>query len=270
MFSPGFITYSPAVGGNYSTLSLAFDGVNEGATQSSPAFLSETASGGKSFSFWFKMGDLPTPSSNDYRPIFFSSSTGGTVATGLWNVGIRTRTNTGLTTPRIDLTIRQQSNVVNDTDGQMGDTEVSVDTWYLCVVTTNGSTYTVYLNTTAQTLTSWAGVVAYDGAWFGDVLLSGTIAANLARNPTSTTFGEVKLDGMTMWDVQLNSSEVSELYNSGVPINPSTHSQSANVINNWNFGEGSDDSTTVYDTVGSDDWTLENIESGDFTSDVSS
>ena len=44
-----------------------------------------------------------------------------------------------------------------------------------------------------------------------------------------------RYDGLTFWDAELTSSEVSELYNSGTPMDATTHSASSNLVGFWNF-----------------------------------
>ena len=46
---------------------------------------------------------------------------------------------------------------------------------------------------------------------------------------------ETKYNGVTVWDKKLTSSEVTELYNSGTPMDVSTHSAYANCTGWWNF-----------------------------------
>jgi hypothetical protein len=55
---------------------------------------------------------------------------------------------------------------------------------------------------------------------------------------------ETLYNGLTIWDKQLSSSEVSELYNSGIPMDATTHSASSNLVGFWNFEQnGNDDSS---------------------------
>ena len=53
---------------------------------------------------------------------------------------------------------------------------------------------------------------------------------------------ETKYDGVTMWDKKLTSTEVSELWNSGTPINATTHSATTNLKGYWEF-EGNGNAT---------------------------
>lgn len=267
MFSPGFITYSPATGGWSNVYSTDFNGSDEHGSQTAATYLGETASGGRSLSFYFKADTLPTPSSSDYRPLIGADSTGGTAATGLWNVGIRTRPTT-FTTPRIDLTVRGQSDVINDTDGYIGsDTTISTGTWYHVVITTSGSAWTVYLNGTQETMGLWSGALSWEGQWYGDSLLSGTITGAVGATASLSNYFDGHLDEITIWSTQLDSTEVAELYNSGTPIDPTTHSESANLTHYWRMGDG-DTSPTLTDSAGSDDFTTTNMDASNFVADV--
>lgn len=42
-------------------------------------------------------------------------------------------------------------------------------------------------------------------------------------------------NGLTIWDKELSSSEVAELYNNGTPMDATTHSASSNLVGYWNF-----------------------------------
>lgn len=65
------------------------------------------------------------------------------------------------------------------------------------------------------------------------------------------------IDEVSFWSVELSSSEVSEVYNSGTPDNLLDHSQSANIDSWYRLGDG-DTSPTVSDNVGVVDGTLTN------------
>ena len=50
-------------------------------------------------------------------------------------------------------------------------------------------------------------------------------------------------NGLTIWNKQLSSSEVTELYNSGTPMDATTHSAASDLVGYWNFEQnGNDDS----------------------------
>ena len=66
------------------------------------------------------------------------------------------------------------------------------------------------------------------------------------------------IDHMTVWSKELSDAEVQELYNGGFTFNPSTHSANANLVSWYRFGDGSDNSATVFDNIGADDLTLTN------------
>jgi len=257
-------------GGWVDNLSLDLDqtGSTQYGDQTGAAYTGETKTGGRSIEFRFKADSLPPNSANGYTNILSSASTGGTVATGTFNIGVRVRAAT-FTTPRIDLTTRQQSNSVNDTDGWIGSTTISTGTKYHVCLTTDGTNWTMYLNGSVETMGTWAGVLAWDGEWFGDQLISGTITGRIANNAANALDGH--LNEIVMWDGELSSSEVSTRYNSGTSSDPEAEDFSGGsgpTVSHYHpCGEGSGDTTALLtDVVGSDDFTLYNTPS--YSSDV--
>lgn len=65
------------------------------------------------------------------------------------------------------------------------------------------------------------------------------------------------MDEVTVWDKELTQSEVTELYNSGSPEDPTGHSAAANLQSWYKMGDG-DTAPTISDNVGSDDGTMIN------------
>tara|TARA_B110000444_G_scaffold5760_1_gene5329 strand:- start:1295 stop:2251 length:957 start_codon:yes stop_codon:yes gene_type:complete len=63
-------------------------------------------------------------------------------------------------------------------------------------------------------------------------------------NSTSTLY-----NGLTIWNKQLSSSEVTELYNSGTPMNATTHSSAdSNLVGFWNFEQNGNDESSNSNT----------------------
>jgi hypothetical protein len=75
-------------------------------------------------------------------------------------------------------------------------------------------------------------------------------------------------DEVTVWDHGMTAGEVSELYNSGCPADPTTHSQSSNLAAWWRMGDGDTHPTLTDNSTNSNDGTITNGESGDFVSDT--
>lgn len=91
---------------------------------------------------------------------------------------------------------------------------------------------------------------------------SGTISNSLivsddsivgARNGTFLWSGYI--NDLAFWDKELSASEVSEIYNSGLPDNLLDHSASSNLDNYYLMGDG-DTEPTITDQVGSVDGTI--------------
>lgn len=74
------------------------------------------------------------------------------------------------------------------------------------------------------------------------------------------------LDEISIWDKDLNSSEVSELYNAGQPGDLNQHSSQSNLKHWYRFETPS--SSSVLDQRGSSDLTLTNITNANFVTDV--
>lgn len=83
----------------------------------------------------------------------------------------------------------------------------------------------------------------------------------------SSTFSDGNLDEIGVWSVALSDAEILEVYNSGKPTDLTNHSQSLPLTNWWRMGDG-DNATTVFDNVGSDDGTLNNMDASNYESNV--
>lgn len=129
----------------------------------------------------------------------------------------------------------------------------------------NASGFKLYINGTNTPSTStiqddWVSEdLTPDGVYIG------------SRNNGSQAFDGHVYDTV-YWDVELNSTEVTELYNSGTPIDANDHSQSANILFYARFGNDPDDDATggtgvIKDRVGGFDGTPINTESGDIVTD---
>ena len=72
-----------------------------------------------------------------------------------------------------------------------------------------------------------------------------------------------KLDEVSLWNKGLSASEVSELYNNGIPSNLASHSSYSNAISWWRMGDNATfDGTnwTIPDLVGSNSGTTTNMD----------
>lgn len=134
-------------------------------------------------------------------------------------------------------------------------------TWYHFVATVSSAgAMRLYTNATSRaTGTAGSAAQSYD-------IMMG--ARRNSANTGSAWLGPCNVDEVTIWTVEMNSTEVTELYSSGTPDDPTTHSQSANLIHYWRMGDGSDTTSTLYDDVGTADCTGNNLDAGDLESSV--
>lgn len=75
------------------------------------------------------------------------------------------------------------------------------------------------------------------------------------------------IDEVTVWNKELSQAEVTELYNSGAPADPTLHSASANLTQYNPMGDG-DTHPTLQDDVGSNDGTMTNMAPSNIVSDT--
>lgn len=87
---------------------------------------------------------------------------------------------------------------------------------------------------------------------------------HIAKRGTSFEFSG-NLNQISVWNKELSSSEVTELYNSGSPGDLSSHSAVANLLSWWLLNTDANFPTET-DQIGSVNGTLTNMESGDYDS----
>lgn len=75
-------------------------------------------------------------------------------------------------------------------------------------------------------------------------------------------------DEGSVWDVELTSSQVSEIYNNGVPANLTSHSIASNLVHWLRMGDSDTYPTLTDNSVNSNNGTMTNMESGDIEADV--
>lgn len=77
------------------------------------------------------------------------------------------------------------------------------------------------------------------------------------------------IDEATIWSGSiLTASDITNLYNSGVPVDPETLSTSATLEHYWKMGDG--DTTQITDQIGSNNGSFINMDSSNFVTDVPS
>jgi hypothetical protein len=99
---------------------------------------------------------------------------------------------------------------------------------------------------------------------------NGAIGARTA--PTGGFFFNGSISNVSIWNAGLTSSQVTEIYNEGVPSNLNNHSAYSNLISWWQLGSNSSFNTnwTVLDEKGSNNGTSANMTEADIVDGVGS
>lgn len=143
----------------------------------------------------------------------------------------------------------------------------TTSTWYHVVMTYDGSSaasgVTIYVNGNSEALTTISDTL--DATIINSEPFS-IGAQGLAGTPVFYFNGY--LDEIVVYNTELTSGQVTNLYGNGCPVNPQVLANSADIVSYWPVRE-SDDMTggtgIVEDQVGTNDGTPQNTESGDLT-----
>jgi hypothetical protein len=142
--------------------------------------------------------------------------------------------------------------------------------WHHIVVTYNGTGnrfgLTTYRNNSPQSITN-----VYLDNWSSGTTTPGDLFVAARDDGTQSVSG--RIFDVTYWDKELSAAEVSELYNSGTPLDANTHSAASNLRFYARFGNDPDDDATattgvIKDRVGGFDGAPINTEPGDIVTDA--
>jgi len=139
-------------------------------------------------------------------------------------------------------------------------TLISADTWFNIIVVYNGSGLTnadkfkCYINGTEVTL-SFVGTIP-------TTTPSGTNNLKIARADKLNATWLGKVDEVAIWDSELSASQVTEIYNSGVPNDISSLSP----LSWWRMGDGDTAPTIIDHGSGGNNGTMTNFST--FSTDV--
>ena len=208
----------------YSPYALDFDGISNYIDCGNGTGISIT--GDLTLSAWVYLDNAPNP----YMSIFskMSSTT-------------RNYTLYARSTRQLSITTQVSGGTIEFTTSN---TAIPLNTWTHVVVTfnsgvTNGTKY--YFNGTIDTVTGTHNTVA------------DTSNLNIGKRTTSTQYLDGKISNASIWNAALTSTQVTELYNEGVPSNLNNHSAYSNLISWWQLGSNSSfnsSSWTVLDEKG--------------------
>ena len=135
-------------------------------------------------------------------------------------------------------------------------------TWYHLIATYSGNSLAsgirLYINSINTALT-----VAFNNL---TSTIQTTVTTQLGGRGDAV-FLDGNLDEMAVWNIELNQSQINEIYNTGVPIDLSQLSTGANLVSWWRMGDGGT-FPTILDNKGTNHMTMTNMSNSGIVTDV--
>ena len=252
-----------------SWLSVKLDGVDEYAKATSPAYATDSKTGGKAVAIWFKQTSALTGS--DAKFMFGIGSEGGTAGFGAFFY-FGSRYHPSKPGDKLDITIRPTDGTNSGVKGYRGSTNLVAGTQYLAIFQTDGSTTTMYLGSAGtlntETVTMWSGTNL--GEWFSVPAYVGTNVAVIGVGYTAgapvAAYTDNNIDQIMIFNDDLTSDERTALYNGGKPINPFAVGLGSKVREFIPIGDIDSSSSTINSAFEGTNFTTFNLESTDITS----
>ena len=239
-----------------------FDGVDERLFKTNPTnILSDTS--GSMFAY-FTFSGLSSLADGNFMNIGGFGDTTSTSAYNQINLGVR-RDDTafGSSSARRMGFFLRKSSINNEV---VGNINLVDGRRYFVVVTSNGSTWKMYVNGVEQTLTVRLG--SNSGDWMGDLSLPGTKYFSIGNVFRQNAWAPVSMDGYVggfgITSEVLTQAQITALYNLGRPIDPFLVIDKSQVRSFYTMGDLESGSiTTMYDATGTNHLTSQNMEDAD-------
>ena len=227
------------------TKSMLFDGVDEYVNIPDHSSLNITDN--LSISFWFK-----STASGTWHYLITKA---GAVVSNTFQYWMRLRTGG-------DILFNVYQTGDGSTYKQIRSSSVWNDgNWHHVVGTFASGTIKLYIDGTEDTSATIAGTATSIGTQ--------SVPLTLGAYATNSQYTPCTLDEITIWDTTiLDAGDVTELWNSGTPQDPTTITTSANLVSYWQMGDSPDTISTIQDRIGSNDGTPVNMEAGDIVTDT--
>lgn len=221
--------------GGVSGFAADLSGGTKGMIDDPSTLFADTKATNRTISCWVRY-DTAISGNGQYTIIRFRENSGSTFS-GFWAFRIFRHNTQTSNNHRLSLQRRvENGESFSPATVLIGNTNLAINTWYMATITTNGSAHSMFVNATSQTISPSSTDAS--GDWWGNTYLN---AANtkhaIGVQDNGILSMEGQIDECTYWNKELSSTEITELYNSGTPINPRTHSASANLVNYWPIGE---------------------------------
>jgi len=227
------------------TKSISFDGVNDKASFANNQVLPELIGAGDfSISWWSKAPSFSPPGNGYKSTLFYSLYFAGNFRTFVIGA-IGDSGNSSHAGKFYSQVANGSTNYLTVTSSNAITSELTNNDWNHFVFTSSAGassrTHTLYVNNTAITLTSVSSAVDFSdfggvAADFGDIALGAT-----TFNAGSDSYENIETDELVVTNNVLSSSDVSDIYNSGVPKDESKRS---GLIGYWRFEDNGDDSSS--------------------------
>lgn len=226
--------------------SVLFDGVDAWVDLGNPTNLSFERTNAFSLSFWFK-----TISNALSYPLSKQQNTGNGRGWGMRITNGNLYFNFVSVVTTSHLQVRTTSDTINSGSWQHG------------IITYDGSSdasgVTIYIDNSSSALTTIVNTLNATTVNSVNAQISGREGANFVYSGNG--------DEVSIWDKELTSGEVNEIYNGGQPNNLLQHSANANLVSWWRMGDG-DTFPILFDSKSTNDGTMTNMLAGDIVTDV--
>ena len=228
----------------YSPYALDFDGTNDYIDSNNiPSQLNTVTA-----SVWVKRNGSQPLSAGVFG---IRNTTGGSTFGVCWDIAFLTTTN------KIEFRIGDTTYHTVTQDSIMPD-----NTWTHVVGVADGANIFLYIN----------GVKQLDADTYTTPIESPTNEISFGRQGTAANYFKGSLSNACYFNTGLSQSEITEIYNEGVPSNLNNHSAYSNLVSWWQLGSNSSFNTnwTVLDEKGSNNGTSVNMTEADIVDGVGS
>ena len=254
---------------NNSWQHITLNGVDENAKATSPAYATDSKTGGKAFALWFKLNTLLT--SQGAKFFLTIGSEGGTPGLGpQFAFGTRYRNETP--GEKLDILMRPTDGTNSGNEGYRGSTSLTTGVWYFAIFQTDGSTTSMYVGDagtlTTESVVMWTG--SNNGAWFDDGNYIGTRVAVIGSGYNGGiavgAWSDATIDHIMIFNDDLTADERTAIYNGGKPISPFAVGLGSKVREFIPIGDTDSSSSTINSAVLGTNFTTSNIDASNITS----
>ncbi len=191
----------------YSKYAMDFDGTNDYIDLGNTNAI-KLGAGDFTFSAWIN----PNSWGSGYEGIYVNNSTNG-VYIGKDSAG------------NFVLRIVNVSNVISHS------TLPTANTWtHICITRLNGNCTLYYNGSSVATGSSTQNFNANTNVYIG---------GDPGTGPSTSALMNGKISNVSIWNAELTSAQVTEIYNEGLPSNLNSHSAYSNLVSWWQLGENS-------------------------------